>query len=95
MLDSACLKQAQALRKKNKITHTVAVLGLAFHTEEPNGVSYSVNIFMLPEISLAAGNEAALVAQRWYTALEYNMLTSYAGTTTLMMKQWISPVVIW
>ena len=71
------------------ITHTVAVLllVLVLHREDPNRVSDSVKIFMFPYLSLAAGREIALVARRWDTALESNMLASYANTAALMTKQ--------
>ena len=60
------------------ITHTVALLllGLIFHTKDPEGVSEIVNIFMLPYLSPTAGSEAAMVARQWDAALDSNTLTS-------------------
>ena len=66
------LTQAQDLRLKPlKITHTVAALliSLAFHIEDPGGVSNTVSIFKFPNLSLAAGTEISLVAQQWDTVL--------------------------
>ena len=90
--------KARSLRLKSpSITHTVAflLLGLAFHTEYPDGVSYAVNIFMFPDLSISAGTEAALVARRLDTALNSNTLTSYANTDVLMTKQRVSPIMEW
>ena len=50
---------------------------------------------MLLDLSIAEGTEAALVAWQWDTALDSNMLTSYTNTAVLMIKQQISPIVIW
>ena len=97
-LEIACLARAQYLRiKPPNITHTVEVLllGLAFHTEDPDILSDTVNIFMFPDLSLETVKEAALVAWQWDTALDSNMLTSYTNTAVLMIKQQISPIVIW
>ena len=72
----------------------VLLLGLAFHMEEPNWVRKAVNIFMFPESSLVAGNEAT-IARNWYTVLDSNMVTSYADKLSLMIKQRIKPMVGW
>ena len=95
-LDITCLTQVQALRlKPPKITHSVAVLllSLAFHTEDPNGVSDATYIFMFPDLSLLVGTEAALVVRQWDTVLDSNLLTSYADTAALMKKQRILKIV--
>ena len=98
VLEIACLARVWALRiKLPKITHMVAflILGVAFHTEDPNGESDAVNIFMFPDLSLAAGTKAALVARRWETSLDSNTLTYYSDTAALMTKQRISPIMVW
>ena len=73
----------------------VLLLGLSFHTEDPNGVSDTMNIFMFSDLSLIVGTEAVMVVGRWDTALEFNALTTYADTNTLMKKQRISLIVGW
>ena len=63
-LEIACLAHARALQLKTpKITLMVAVLllGLAFHTEDPNELRNAANIFMSSNISLAAEKEVPLV----------------------------------
>ena len=40
----------------------VLLLGLTLHTEDPNGVSDTINIFLFPGLYLAARSEAAMVA---------------------------------
>ena len=97
-LDIRCLAHARALQlKPPKITLMVALLllGLAFYMEFTNGISDTVNIFMLPYLFQTAGKEEALLAQRWDTALESNTLTSYSDTAVLMTKQKIAPIVSW
>ena len=97
-LEIACFVRAQALCiKPPKITQMVAalILGLAFYTEYPEGVINAVNIFILPEIYLEAGTEAALVAQRWDTELHSNILMSYDQTDKMTTKQRIYPIVGW
>ena len=88
--------RAQALRlKPPNITHVVSVLllGLDFHTEDPDRVSDAVNIFMFLDLSPETGTESALVAWRWDTALDSNTLTSYDNTVALMTKQRILRIV--
>ena len=60
----ACIESARALRcKVPQVTHAVAVvlLGLHFHTEDPDCVNDTVNIFQFPDLSLSAGSEASMV----------------------------------
>ena len=79
------------------MTHAVAVLllGLHFHTEDPDCVNDTVKIFMFPYLSLSAGSEASMVTRRWDTALDANTLTSYADAAALMKQQRILPIVGW
>ena len=94
----ACRESAQALRcKAPRVTHTVEVLilGLHFHTEDPDCVNATVNIFMFPDLSLSAGSEASMVTRIWETALEANTLTSYTDAASLMKQQRIPPIVGW
>ena len=79
------------------MTHTVAVLllGLHFHTEDPDCVNDTINIFIFPDLSLSAGSEASMVTRRWDTALDANTLTSYADAAALMKQQRIPPILGW
>ena len=55
----ACRESTRALRcKAPRMTHEVAVLllGLHFHTEDPDCVNITVNIFQFPDLSLSAGS---------------------------------------
>ena len=97
-LEISCHTNAGSLQlNPPNITHMVSVLllGLAFHTEDPDRVSDAMNIFMLPDLSLAAGKEAALLAWQWDTAVESNTLTPYSNTAALMAKQRITPIFGW
>ena len=94
----ACRERARALRcKAPLVTHAVAflLLGIHFHTEDPDCVNDTVNIFMFPELSLSAGSEASMVTRRWDTALDANSLMSYADAAALMKQQRIPPILGW
>ena len=55
-IEIACIKHSQAMHlKAPHIIHMVSALliGFALHREEPGGVSNTINIFMLPDLSLA------------------------------------------
>ena len=71
----------------------VLLLGLHLHTEDPDCVNDTVNIFVFPDLSLSAGSEASIVTQRWDTALDANNLTSYADAAALTRQQRIPPIV--
>ena len=73
----------------------VLLLGLHFHTEDPDCVNDAVNIFQFPDLSLSAGSKTFMVTRRWDTALDANTLTSYADAATLMKQQRIPPIVGW
>ena len=60
--------------------------------EEPNGLRNTVNIFMFLDPYLAAGTEATMISRHWDTVLDSNMVTSYADTVALMIKQSITPI---
>ena len=74
---------------------SVFLLGLHFHTEDPDCVNDTVNIFMFPDLSSSAGSEASMVTRIWDTALDANTLTSYASAAALMKQQRIPPIVGW
>ena len=83
--------------KAQQILHAVAglILNLAFHMEDQYGVVYMVNIFLFPDLSLSEISQAALVAKRWYTALDIRKLTTYADTASLLHHQKVVPIVGW
>ena len=80
-----------------RITHTVAVMvmALTFHTEDPDGVGYALNIFLLPNLFPSAGLEAALLTRKWDAILGGSTLTSSADTSLLMGKKKVSPITGW
>ena len=73
----------------------VLLLGLHFHTEYPDCVNDTVNIFMFPDLSLSAGSKASMVTRQWDTDLDANTLTLYADTAALMKQQCIPPIIGW
>ena len=73
----------------------VLLLGIHFHTEDPDCVNNTVNILQFPDISLSTGSEASMVTRQWDTELDANTLTSYADASALMKQQRILPIVGW
>ena len=71
------------------------ILNLAFHTEEPDGVGDKVKILLLPNLSLSASYEAALVARQWDMALYSSPLTMYTKTASILQHQKLVPIVSW
>ena len=71
------------------------LLGLHFFTEDPDCVNNTVNIFQFPNLSLSANSKTSMVTRRWDTALDSNMMTSYADAAALMKQQHIPPIVVW
>ena len=80
-----------------RVTHAVAVLllGLHFHTEDPDCANNTVNIFIFPDLSLSTISEASMVTRIWDTALDANALTSYEDAAALMKQQRTLPIVGW
>ena len=68
---------------------------LVFQTEDPYVVWYTVNIILLPELSLSDGSKAALVARRWGTALKISTLTTYSDFALLLQLQKVAPTIVW
>ena len=73
----------------------VLLLGLHFHTEDPDCVNDTVNIFQFPDLSLSAGSEASMVTRQRDTALDANTLTSYTDAAEIIKQQRIPPIVGW
>ena len=71
------------------------ILSLAFHTEDPDGVEDTVNIFLLPNLSLSSGFKAALVARWWDTELYIGTLVTYSNTALLLQHQEVAPIIGW
>ena len=71
----------------------VLLLGLHFHTEDPDCVNNTVKIFQFPDLSISAGSKAFMVTRRWDTALNANNLTSYVDAAALMKQQRIPPII--
>ena len=71
------------------------LLSLLFHTEYPDGVRNTVNIFLFPNLFISTGLEVALVARRWYMALDSSTLTTYSDTALLLQHQKVDPIIIW
>ena len=56
----------------------VLLLGLDFHMQDPDGVIYTIKVFMFTDISLSVGTEAAMIPRRLDTVLDSNTLILYA-----------------
>ena len=54
--------------------------------EDPDRLSYAMNIFMFPYLSPVVDLEAAVIARQWDTSFKSNTLMSYADTSALMSK---------
>ena len=63
--------------------------------DAPNGVRDTVNILLLPNLSLSEIYEAALVARQWDRALNTITLTTYQDTTYLLHHQKVATIVRW
>ena len=90
-----CTKKAHGLRYKvTHISHVVTglILNLTFNTEDPDGIRYTVEIFLFPDISLFTSSEAALVERWWDTSLDSSTLTTYSDTSDLLQHQKVAPI---
>ena len=68
---------------------------LLFHTENPDGVGDTVNIFLFPGLSLSDGSEAALLVRRWETDLDRGALPTYDNTALLLQHQKVDTIIGW
>ena len=71
-MEAACRRTTEILRFRSPhILHAVAVMvmALSFHTNDPDGVEYTLNIFLFADLSTLAGLEVALLPQKWDTIL--------------------------
>ena len=71
------------------------ILSLAFHTEDPDGVEDTVNIFLFPDLSLSAISKAALVVRRWDTTLDIRTMVAYSDTASLLQHQEVELIIGW
>ena len=97
-MEVACRRKAEHLRfRVPHISHTVVVLvlGLAFYSEDPDGVGDAVNVFLFLDLSPSAGSEAALLARRWDAIVGGGALTSFADTSLLLAKHRVEQVTTW
>ena len=55
----------------SRIPHTISVIviALAFHTEDPDGVGYAINIFLFPSFFPSVGLEATLLTRKYNAIL--------------------------
>ena len=70
-------------------------MALTFHTEDPDGVEDTLDIFLFPDLSLLSGSEAALLSRKWYTIFWGSTLTSFTDTSLLMGKKKVAPITAW
>ena len=77
--------------------HAVAVMliVLAFHTKDPDGVGYTLNIFLLPNLSTLSGLEADLLTRNWNVIFGGETLNPFADTSLLMGKNRVAPIAGW
>ena len=71
-MEAACRHTADGLRFRppcNPHAVAVMVMDLDFHTEDPDGVRDTLNIFLFPYLYHSAGSEAALLTRKWDTIL--------------------------
>ena len=85
---------AFALRcKASIVTHAVEVLllGIHFHTKDPDCVNDTVNISQFTDFSLSAGSKVSMVTRKKDTELYANTLMSYANAAVLVNQQRTPP----
>ena len=95
-LEIACQHKARELRyKAPNISNAVAwiLLSILFHTKYPDRVGVTFHIFLFPDLSISAVSEDALLARRWYKALDSSTLTTYTNTPLLIQLQKVAPII--
>ena len=88
-MDVVCRWKVEHLRFRSPcISHAVVVLvlGLAFYSEDLDGVGDAINVFLFPDLSPSSGSEAAILAWGWDGILGGVTLTSFADTSLLLDK---------
>ena len=94
-MEAACRRTAKSLRfRPPHIPHavTVMVMALAFHTEDLDGVGYTLNIFLFTNLYPLAGLEAALLVRKWEAILGGGILTFFADTILLVGNQKVASI---
>ena len=97
-MEGECCRTVENLRLRSPhISHAIVVLvlGLAFYSEDPNGVGESINVFLFPYMSPLAGSEAALLVLSFDAILGGGALISFSESILLMVKNQFDPVKNW
>ena len=97
-METVYRRTADSLRfQPPRIPHAAAVMvmALTFHTEDPEGVGYALNIFLFHDLSPSVGLEAGLLMQKWYAILGGGTLTSFKNTSLMVVKQKVAPISFW
>ena len=97
-LKIACQNKERYIRYKAPCiiqVETRLTLILSFHTEDPDVVEDTVNIFLFPHLYISSGSEAALVESWWNTALDSSTLTTYADNALLIQHQKVDTIIGW
>ena len=71
------------------------LLVMDLHTEDPNGMRNTINVFIFSGLSLMVNTKADMIVWWWDTSLDSKTLTSFTGTSMLMPKQRIVPIFGW
>ena len=72
---------------------TWLLLILMLYAEDPDGVRYTVQNFLFPDLSLSAVLEEALAVRRWDTELDRISLTTYSGNDFLLQNQKVALII--
>ena len=97
-MEAACLHTADILHFRLPYTpHTVAFMEmeLTLHTEDPEGVGDTLNIFSFPYLSPLAGLDLALLTRKWDAILGGGNSTYFTDTSLLIGKKKAAPTTGW
>ena len=88
-MEGECCRTVENLRLRSPhISHAIVVLvlGLAFYSEDPNGVGESINVFLFLGLFPSTGSKATLMARITHAILGGGALTCFTGTRLLLAK---------
>ena len=71
------------------------VMALAFHTKDPDGVEYTLKIFLFPDLYPSTGSEVALFTRKWDVILGGGTLNYFSDMSLLMGEQKVAPIAGW